>query len=110
MCVLLQVRRRLKRRIVKIIDLSIMIRQKKDDANMEWFEQGFAELARLPEEQADKIVTFIVNYLLLEIQISIGLIDADPDVKNNQELFQFSERVNGFYSLAAEDWIKSMEE
>jgi hypothetical protein len=95
---------------MKIIDLSKMIRQKKDDANMEWFKQGFTELSMLPEEQADKIVTFIVNYLLLEIQISLGLIDVDPDIKNNQELFQFSERVNGFYSLAAEEWIKSMEE
>lgn len=95
---------------MKIIDLSKIIKQKEDDANMEWFKQGFDELARLPEEQADKIVTFIVNYLLLEIQISLGLVDVDPGVKNNQELFQFSERVSGFYSLAAEKWIESVEE
>lgn len=97
---------------MKIIDLSEIIKQKQDDANMEWFKRGFNELSAIEAmnpEKADRIVTFIVNYLLLEIQISLGLIDVDPDIKNNQELFQFSERVNGFYSLAAEEWIKSIE-
>ena len=82
---------------MKIIDLSKIIQQKQDDANMDWFKQGFAELAALPEDQADKIVTFIVNYLLLEFKINLGLVDADPEIKKNIGLFEFSNTVRRLF-------------
>jgi len=78
---------------MKIIDLYKIIKQKEDDANMDWFKQGFAELAALPEEQADKIVTFIVNYLLLEFKIFIGAVKVDPDIYADKSMFQFSTKI-----------------
>ena len=82
---------------MKIIDLLEVIKQRQEDENIEWFKQGFAELARLPEDQADKIVTFIVNYLLLEIKINLGLVEVDPEIKKDGNLFEFSNTVRKLF-------------
>jgi len=82
---------------MKIIDLYKIIKQKEDDANMDWFKQGFNELAALPEKQADKIVTFIVNYLLLEIKVNIGLVKVEPEIMGDKELFRFSEAAKNLF-------------
>jgi hypothetical protein len=82
---------------MKIIDLPKVIKQRQDDENMEWFKQGYAELFSLDPETADKIVTFIVNYLLLEIKVSLGLVDVDPEVKANEAIFEFSNKVREMF-------------
>ena len=83
---------------MKIIDLSKIIKQKQDDADMDWFKQGFTELTELPEEQADKIVTFIVNYLLLEFKIFIGTVKVDPDIYSEKSMFQFSTKIHELFN------------
>jgi hypothetical protein len=82
---------------MKIIDLPKAIKQRQDDENVEWFKQGFAELAELPEAQADKIVTFIMSYLLLEIKVNLGLIDVPPEIRDDKELFWFSDEVRALF-------------
>jgi hypothetical protein len=85
------------RRKMKIIDLPKAIKQRQDDENVEWFRQGFAELAELPEAQADKIVTFIMSYLLLEIKVNLGLIGVPPEIRDDKELFWFSDEVRALF-------------
>ena len=82
---------------MKIIDLPKAIKQRQDDENMEWFKQGVAELGSLDAETGNKIVTFIVNYLFLEIKVSLGLVEVDPEIKKNVELFEFSNRVRELF-------------
>jgi hypothetical protein len=89
---------------MKIIDLSKILMQREDDKNISWFKQGLTELSLLEPETADKIVTFIINYLLLEIKVNLKLVEVDDEVFNDKTLFEFSDKVKELFIQA--DWIE----
>jgi hypothetical protein len=89
---------------MKIIDLSKILMQRENDKNIAWFKQGLTELSLLEPETADKIVTFIINYLLLEIKVNLKLIEVDDEVFNDKTLFEFSDKVKELFIQA--DWLE----
>lgn len=89
---------------MKIIDLSKVLRHREDEKNMIWFSQGLTELSLLEPEIADKIVTFIVNYLLLEIKVKLNLVQVDDEVFNDKTLYEFSDKVKELFIQA--DWME----
>ncbi len=85
---------------MKIIDLSKIIKHREDEQNMIWFKQGLTELSLLEPETADKIVTFIVNYLLLEIKVKLKLAEVDKDILKDDSMFEFSNKVKCLFIQA----------
>lgn len=70
------------------------------DRDMPWVVGGKEILDAMPDEEADTVIKFVLNYILAECKVALGLTEVPDEDKEELEHLFFDD-INEMYHQAA---------
>ena len=63
----------------KVIDFTKILKDIKDAENSAWYDDGIDAINSLDPETANRVMTFLLTYVMTEVRVGLGLVDTEED-------------------------------
>ena len=63
----------------KIIDFTKILKDIKDAEQGAWYNDGIEAINSLNPETANRVMTFLLTYVMTEVRVGLGLVDTEED-------------------------------
>ena len=88
-----------KEKIMKVIDFTKILKEIKDAEQGVWCDDGIEAINSLDPKIANRIMTFLLTYVMTEVRVGLGLVDTEED-PGELKIF---DKIQDIYDEAAGD-------